>query len=36
MFEAQKADLPFETAVFGTASAAAEWLGIPVEALEGE
>jgi hypothetical protein len=36
MFEAQKADLPFETAVFGTAGAAADWLGIPVEALEGE
>lgn len=33
MFEAQKSDLPFETAVFRSADDAAEWLGVPPEAL---
>jgi len=33
MFEAQKSDLPFETAVFGDEGDAAEWLGVPLEAL---
>ncbi len=33
MFEAQKKDLPFETAVFRTPGAAAEWLKVPVSAL---
>ena len=34
MFEAQKSDLPFETAVFRSADEAAEWLGVPEEALD--
>jgi hypothetical protein len=33
MFEAQKSDLPFETAVFDDAAKAAEWLGVPPEVL---
>ena len=33
MFEGQKRDLPFETSVFRTPHAAAEWLGVPVDAV---
>ena len=33
MFEAQKAELPFETSVFRTPGAAAEWLKVPVSEL---
>jgi hypothetical protein len=33
MFEAQKQDLPFETSVFRTPGAAAEWLTVPVDTL---
>lgn len=34
MFEAQKSDLPFETAVFEDHAAAAAWLGVPEEAVQ--